>query len=329
MCRSHSENGTEIALPGARQPALLAALVVRAGHVVSVDRLVDLLWEQPPENPTAALHSAVFKLRASLAKAGGREMLLTREPGYRPGPAAGRARCRGLRVARAAGARRAGGRGGGHPGRGASPLARPAVRRLRRLGAGEVGGTPARRDAPGRRRAVRSGAPRVGSCGRRRHADAAVRRRARTPRQGADRPDPGAARGRTHRGGPRPVPGAPADARRRARAGAVGGARGRTAGGAQGTGTRQAPPRRSPEPAAPGPGRDAGEVPAHRGGSHPRLRLGRQGSEGRRDPRLDLQPRRDRVRSGPTLLAARPAHRRPVTDRVRPRGVRAVAGPGG
>ena len=84
-----SGNGTDVALPGARQPALLAALVARAGHVVSVDRLVDLLWEQPPENPTAALHSAVFKLRASLARAGGREMLLTREPGYlldlRPG----------------------------------------------------------------------------------------------------------------------------------------------------------------------------------------------------------------------------------------------------
>jgi DNA-binding SARP family transcriptional activator/pimeloyl-ACP methyl ester carboxylesterase len=78
-----------VSLPGARQPMLLAALIARAGHVVSADRLVDLLWTTPPENPTAALHSAVFKLRASLAKAGGREVLLTREHGYlldlRPG----------------------------------------------------------------------------------------------------------------------------------------------------------------------------------------------------------------------------------------------------
>jgi DNA-binding SARP family transcriptional activator/pimeloyl-ACP methyl ester carboxylesterase len=77
-----SGNDTVVALPGTRQPALLAALIARAGHVVSVDRLVDLLWTRPPENPAAAVHSAVFKLRASLAKAGGREMLLTREHGY-------------------------------------------------------------------------------------------------------------------------------------------------------------------------------------------------------------------------------------------------------
>jgi DNA-binding SARP family transcriptional activator/pimeloyl-ACP methyl ester carboxylesterase len=77
-----SGDDTVVTLPGTRQPALLAALSARAGHVVSVDRLVDLLWTRPPQNPAAALHSAVFKLRTSLAKAGGREMLLTREHGY-------------------------------------------------------------------------------------------------------------------------------------------------------------------------------------------------------------------------------------------------------
>ena len=77
-----SGEDTVVALPGTRQPALLAALIARAGHVVSVDRLIDLLWTRPPENPAAAVHSAVFKLRTSLAKAGGREMLLTREHGY-------------------------------------------------------------------------------------------------------------------------------------------------------------------------------------------------------------------------------------------------------
>ena len=50
--------------------------------MVSADRLVDLLWEDPPENPAAALHSVVFKLRASLDRLGGRELLLTRERGY-------------------------------------------------------------------------------------------------------------------------------------------------------------------------------------------------------------------------------------------------------
>src|SRR4051812_40748106 len=75
-------DGQVVALPGQRQPALLAALVTRSGQVVSVDRLVDLLWTEPPENPAAALHSAVFKLRASLTRSGGRDLLLTREHGY-------------------------------------------------------------------------------------------------------------------------------------------------------------------------------------------------------------------------------------------------------
>jgi DNA-binding SARP family transcriptional activator/pimeloyl-ACP methyl ester carboxylesterase len=51
--------------------------------VVSADTLTELLWENDqPENPTAALHSTVFKLRANLARVGGRQVLLTREPGY-------------------------------------------------------------------------------------------------------------------------------------------------------------------------------------------------------------------------------------------------------
>ena len=83
-------DGTPQPVRGTRQPALLAALTARAGEVVSVDRLVDLLWpEHPPDNPAAALHSAVFKLRAQLADASGREVLQTRERGYvldpRPG----------------------------------------------------------------------------------------------------------------------------------------------------------------------------------------------------------------------------------------------------
>lgn len=76
-------DGTAVALPGSRQPALLAALAARSGEVVSADRLVDLLWPvDAPENPAGALHSAVFKLRANLARVSGREVLLTRANGY-------------------------------------------------------------------------------------------------------------------------------------------------------------------------------------------------------------------------------------------------------
>jgi DNA-binding SARP family transcriptional activator/pimeloyl-ACP methyl ester carboxylesterase len=77
------DTGTVLGLPGARQPALLAALAARAGQTVSADRLVDLLWpDAPPDNPAAALHSTVFKLRASLARVTPRDVLLTRELGY-------------------------------------------------------------------------------------------------------------------------------------------------------------------------------------------------------------------------------------------------------
>lgn len=76
-------DGSEVLLPGSRQPALLAALAARPGQLVSVSRLVQLLWgDSFPENPSAALHSTVFKLRANLAKITERELLVTREGGY-------------------------------------------------------------------------------------------------------------------------------------------------------------------------------------------------------------------------------------------------------
>ena len=75
--------GTTVALPGTRQPALLAALAARAREVVSIDRLVRLLWgDDLPDNPEASLHSAVFKLRRALRSVCEREVLLTRERGY-------------------------------------------------------------------------------------------------------------------------------------------------------------------------------------------------------------------------------------------------------
>ena len=75
--------GTTVQLPGTRQSALLAALAARARQVVSIDRLVTLLWgDDLPDNPEASLHSAVFKLRRALRSVCDREVLLTRERGY-------------------------------------------------------------------------------------------------------------------------------------------------------------------------------------------------------------------------------------------------------
>ena len=54
---------------GAPPPALLAALVARAGEVVSADRWPTCSGTTPsPRTARGSLHSAVFKLRASLGR---------------------------------------------------------------------------------------------------------------------------------------------------------------------------------------------------------------------------------------------------------------------
>ena len=51
-------DGRELDLGPRLQRALLAILVVEAGHVVPVDRLIDLLWrEEPPAAAMAAVPS--------------------------------------------------------------------------------------------------------------------------------------------------------------------------------------------------------------------------------------------------------------------------------
>ena len=75
-------DGRALPLGGERQRALLAALLARPGEVVSSDRLAHLLWgEDQPDNPAAALHSQVARLRQALRAGDGRG-LLTRPPGY-------------------------------------------------------------------------------------------------------------------------------------------------------------------------------------------------------------------------------------------------------
>jgi DNA-binding SARP family transcriptional activator len=65
-----------------RQRVLLAALLLEAGRVVSLDALAETLWEgQPPAGARGALHSAVQRLRATLGPDGGR-LIETRPPGY-------------------------------------------------------------------------------------------------------------------------------------------------------------------------------------------------------------------------------------------------------
>lgn len=77
-------DGGEVIVPGGPKPtAVLAALTVNARQVVSVDRLVDLVWDDdPPSSAMALVHQYVSLLRRNLAAAGRRAALTTRAPGY-------------------------------------------------------------------------------------------------------------------------------------------------------------------------------------------------------------------------------------------------------
>ena len=69
------------ALGGPRQRAVLAILAIRPNQVVSVDRLIDDLWEEhPPDRAVHTVHVFVSRLRRALSSAGDR--LITRPPGY-------------------------------------------------------------------------------------------------------------------------------------------------------------------------------------------------------------------------------------------------------
>jgi DNA-binding SARP family transcriptional activator len=68
-----------LALGGQKQRAVLAALLVDAGRVVSTDYLLDALWgEQPPKTAATSLQNFVSQLRKAL----GPEVLVTKPPGY-------------------------------------------------------------------------------------------------------------------------------------------------------------------------------------------------------------------------------------------------------
>src|SRR5713226_8515320 len=73
------EDGRPLELGGAKQRALLAALLLHANRVVSSDGLIDSLWEeQQPEKAPKALHVLVSQLRKAL----GGQRIVTRAPGY-------------------------------------------------------------------------------------------------------------------------------------------------------------------------------------------------------------------------------------------------------
>ena len=76
---AREEEGEPVPLGGPKQRALLAMLLLEAGRVVSLDRLVEALWEgDPPATAVASLQNFVAQLRKAL----GPDAIETRPPGY-------------------------------------------------------------------------------------------------------------------------------------------------------------------------------------------------------------------------------------------------------
>lgn len=73
------ERGRTVPLGGQKQRALLALLLLDAGRVVSIDRIIDALWgERPPKTAPTSLQNFVSHLRKAL----GADVLVTQAPGY-------------------------------------------------------------------------------------------------------------------------------------------------------------------------------------------------------------------------------------------------------
>ena len=73
------EGKRQLQVPGAKQRALLAILLVHANQVVPTDRLIDELWDTDSRDGASALRVRIHELRKAL---GGDTALLTRPPGY-------------------------------------------------------------------------------------------------------------------------------------------------------------------------------------------------------------------------------------------------------
>jgi DNA-binding SARP family transcriptional activator len=74
--------GTLIRVARGRQSALLAALLLDAGRMVTTGQLTEVLWgDRPPASARAALHNQIRRLRDGLGVVG-RDRVRTRPGGY-------------------------------------------------------------------------------------------------------------------------------------------------------------------------------------------------------------------------------------------------------
>jgi DNA-binding SARP family transcriptional activator/ABC-type branched-subunit amino acid transport system substrate-binding protein len=71
-------DGRSVPLGGARRRAVLAMLALNAGTVLSTGRLIEGVWDEPPETAATALQGHISQLRRMLGEA----TIVTRAPGY-------------------------------------------------------------------------------------------------------------------------------------------------------------------------------------------------------------------------------------------------------
>jgi DNA-binding transcriptional activator of the SARP family len=73
-------DGRPVRISGRKVRAVLAALLLRADHVVRTDRLIEALWgDEPPPTASAQLHKYVSQLRGEL----GQDLIVRHGDGYR------------------------------------------------------------------------------------------------------------------------------------------------------------------------------------------------------------------------------------------------------
>jgi DNA-binding SARP family transcriptional activator len=72
------EDGAPVVLGGTKQRALLAVLLLHANEVVSTERLIEALWNEPPTAAVKAVQVYVSRLRKAL----GGTNPTSRAPGY-------------------------------------------------------------------------------------------------------------------------------------------------------------------------------------------------------------------------------------------------------
>ncbi len=78
-----AEGDRQLQIGGTRERTLLAILLIRAGEVVSADRLIEELWGSDlPGNPPNALQVVVSRVRKALETSARPSRLVTRKPGY-------------------------------------------------------------------------------------------------------------------------------------------------------------------------------------------------------------------------------------------------------